>query len=333
MFSSSRIYCRIPLMQLIINLSKIFILAFLTCCLLVAWNETNIINVDFSSASFRPTIISQNNMIVENKLNDSIWLEMRRQFKLDTKLQSAQVKKEIRALLSEQDKLYSILKSASPYIYFIYQQIQARGLPAEIALIPVIESEFNPNDYSKKGAMGLWQLMAGTAHELGVKVKSGYDGRRNVVASTNAALTYFNDLGDYFHGDWYLAIAAYNSGQIRVKSAMKKTGSNDFWHLPLPRETKLYVPRLLAVAAIIKDPEKYGVQLPNITNEPYFSEIKMSKPVHLDQVAKLSGTNIKVLKALNPDYRQGKPPQKESQTLLVPVNKVSIVRDHYGVNK
>lgn len=318
-------------MQLIINLSKIVILSFLTCCILLAWNETSLIQVDLTPTT--SVVMAQEKIVVEKKSAESIsiWAQMREQFQLDTKLQTTQVKKEIRSLLAEQDKLNSILKAAGPYIYFIYQQIQLRGLPAEIALIPVIESEFNPNDYSKKGAMGLWQLMAGTAHDLGVKVKSGYDGRRNVVTSTKAALAYFNDLGDYFNGDWYLAIAAYNSGQVRVKSAMRKTGSKDFWHLPLPRETKLYVPRLLAVAAIIKDPEKYGVQLPNITNEPYFSEIKMSKPVNLNQVAKLSGTNIKILKALNPDYRQGNPPKKESHTVLVPVNKANIVRNHYGV--
>ena len=350
MFASKHYYCKILDMQLIINLSKIVILAFLTCCLLVAWNEKSLLKVEnnlffTSNKTSQPSLINPTTEnqaeetktnhfieIVEKKPTVSIWAQMRQQFKLDTKLQSLAVKKEIRQLLAEQDKLYFILKSAGPYIYFIYQQIQAHGLPAEIALIPVIESEFNPNDYSKKGATGLWQLMSGTAHDLGVKIKSGYDGRRNVIASTQAALRYFDDLGEYFNGDWYLAIAAYNSGQMKVKSAMRRAGSHNFWNLPLPQETKHYVPRLLAIAAIIKEPEKYGVQLPNIENQPYFSEVKIKKPVSLKQVAKLSGTNIKILKALNPDYRQGNPPfKKNGHSILVPVSKVAIIKNHYGV--
>src|SRR5262249_6307926 len=147
---------------------------------------------------------------------------------------------------------------------------RARDLPAELALIPVIESEYNPNDRSNKGATGLWQLMRQTAHELGVVVQGGYDGRRNVLASTKAALAYFKDLGDLFNGNWYLAIAAYNCGQGRVQSAIRRTGSESFWNLPLPRDTKYYVPRLLAVAEIVKHPAKYGITLPQVQNKPYF---------------------------------------------------------------
>ena len=237
------------------------------------------------------------------------------------------VQTEIRRFVADPDRLYQILKAAIPYIYFIHKQTEARGLPAEIALIPVIESEFNPYDKSNKGATGLWQLMSGTANELGIKVKSGYDGRRNVVASTKAALAYFNDLGQLFNGNWYLAIAAYNCGQGKVKSAMRRTGSDSFWNLPLPRDTKYYVPRLLAVAAIIKDPEKYGIELPPVSNEPYFEELPVSKPVNLETVAKSSGVNIETLSKLNPDYTKGShPKKKEAKTLLVPVGKVNSVK-------
>src|SRR5262249_50075837 len=149
-------------------------------------------------------------------------------------------------ILADQEHFYKILKSAVPYIYYIHKQTQASGLPAELALIPFIESEFNPNDLSNKGALGLWQLMSGTARDLGVKIRSGYDGRRNVITSTNAALAYFKDLGKLFKGNWYLAIAAYNCGEGRVQSSIKRTGHRNFWELPLPQETKYYVPRLLA---------------------------------------------------------------------------------------
>jgi membrane-bound lytic murein transglycosylase D len=127
-----------------------------------------------------------------------------------------------------------------------------------------------------------------------------------------------------------LAIAAYNCGQVRVKSAIRKTGTESFWNLPLPQETKYYVPRLLAVAAIIKNPEKYGVELPQVSNEPFFEELKVSKPVNLEHVAKSTGVNIETLNKLNPDYTHGSKPvsKAEVKTLLVPVDKVPAVKAH-----
>src|SRR5579885_1907413 len=310
-------------MQSIINLSKFFILAVLSATIILTWydgkNEVN---------ELVPTGVRE---ISGVESVDSVWNIMSREFKLDNRAGSSQVKAEIRKLLADQGKLYNILKAAGPYIYFIHKQTEARGLPAEIALIPAIESEFNPNDKSNKGATGLWQLMSGTAHELGVKVKAGYDGRRNVVASTKAALAYFNDLGNMFKGNWYLAIAAYNCGQVKVQSAVRRTGSDSFWNLPLPKETKYYVPKLLAVAEIVKNPEKYGVQLPPVLNEPYFAEVKVNKPVSLEQVAKKAGVSVETLHTLNPDYTHVSQPKKDAGTLLVPVDKAPVVKATLGV--
>jgi membrane-bound lytic murein transglycosylase D len=195
-------------------------------------------------------------------------------------------------------------------------------MPAEIALIPFIESEFNPNDRSNKGATGLWQLMPQTARELGVKVKSGYDGRRNVVASTNAAVAYFNDLISNFNGNWYLAIAAYNAGPGRIISATRRSGTKSFWELRLPRETQLYLPKLLAVAAIVENPEKYGVELPPIENKPYFTEMTVKQPVTLDKMSQSTGVNVKTLRTLNPDVKNKTVPQKNGEhKVLVPLKK------------
>lgn len=263
---------------------------------------------------------------------DSIWSTVGRDFKLDHQVESVRVQAEIQKLVADQGKLYHVLEASAPYIYFIHNQTQAHGLPAELALIPVIESEFNPNDHSKKGATGLWQLMPKTAHELGVNIKSGYDGRRNVVASTHAALNYFNDLGNSFGGDWYLAIAAYNCGPGKVESAARKTGSHSFWKLPVPRDTRYYVPRLLAVAAIVKNPHKYGVQLPPVINKPYFAEIKTKRSVSLHTLSKKSGINLHVLQQLNPDYNHTVVPTKGTYSVLVPVNKVPSVKAHLGQN-
>lgn len=302
--------------KIIIDYSKYLVLVILSCSLLTTWygTETEVINV-------LPTYSES----ADGSSGESVWSSMRRQFKLDTRADTAPVQAEIRKLLAD-GRLNEILKSAVPYIYFIKKQTETRGLPAELALIPVIESEFNPFDRSKVGATGLWQLMSVTAGELGVKVRSGYDGRRNVTASTKAALAYFNDLGHLFKGDWYLAIAAYNCGQVRVQSAVRKTGRKSFWGLPLPQETKYYVPRLLAVAEIIKHPEKYGVTLPKVNNKPYFETVPVSKPANLEQVAKTSGVSIETLQKLNPDYARGSKPNKEAKTILVPVNKAPVIK-------
>lgn len=302
-------------MQFLIKRSKFLVFAVLGCLLWFVWFGSNS-NAQLvgETANFLPV--------------GSIWNNMSGELKLDHKTESHQVQVEIRRLLADQDNFYRILKAAGPYIYYIYEQTQALGLPAELALIPVIESEFNPNDHSSKGATGLWQLMPQTAHDLGIKIKSSYDGRRNVMASTKAALAYFSDLGDNFNGNWYLAIAAYNCGQVRIESAERRAGSSSFWNLRLPRETTYYVPRLLAVAAIIKNPEKYGVKLPETQNKPYFAEVETPKAVNLQKIAQTSGVDMKTLHTLNPDYNHGTivPNKKGKYSVLVPVNKAPIVK-------
>lgn len=344
-------------MQLIINVSKFLILAVLSCSLLIAWDDSNTDTTSLgstytdksSSAEQVDSLWTNVNRIFTPDQKEppqiqadarnsgtpdtakaqsiepgnSIWDSMGHEFKLDHQAQSAQVQAEIRKFQADRSGFYHMLQSAGPYIYYIHQQTQARGLPAEIALIPAIESEFNPNDHSNKGATGLWQLMPETAHDLGVKIKSGYDGRRDVVASTKAALAYFNDLNNNFKGNWYLAIAAYNCGPVKIQSAERRTGSHSFWNLPLPQETKHYVPKLLAVAAMVKDPKKYGVQLPPVMDKPYFVELKVKKAVNLAQVAKSTGVSIKTLNTLNPDYNHGITPKKGAYTLLIPANKAS----------
>lgn len=304
-------------MQLITNLSKYVLLAVLSGIFLITWNSAN---TNLAKQSFGSI-----NGFYHSEEVSSIWRIISNEFELDHKTQTKQVQNEIRKLLADKQSFNEILQAATPYIYYIYQQTHAYGLPAEIALIPFIESEFNPNDHSSAGALGLWQLMPGTARDLGVKVKSGYDGRRNVMDSTIAALRYFKDLGNLFNGNWYLAIAAYNSGEGRVLSAKRHQGSSDFFNLSsLPRETKLYVPKLLAVAEIVEHPAKYGVKLPPVRNEPYFKPVASDKPVTLDKLAAKTGESIKTLRKLNPDLKPGtQTVAKKNGThiVLVPVEK------------
>lgn len=260
----------------------------------------------------------------------SVWSTMSEKFKLDHKTDSSRVRAEIHHIQKNQDEFYHSLEAAAPYIYYIYKQTQTRDLPAELALIPVIESEFNPNNRTGN-ALGLWQLMPETASELGVRIRSGYDGRRDVVASTKAALAYFNDLRNFFHGNWYLAIAAYDCGQYKVRSAERNSGSSSYWSLSLPLETKIYVPRLLAIAEVVKNPSKYGVQLPPVFNKPFFTEVKLKKAVNLTQVSKNAGISINTLHELNPDYRDNQVVSKKgAYTVLVPINKASAVKMQFS---
>jgi membrane-bound lytic murein transglycosylase D len=302
-------------MQTILNRSKI--LAFFACSFWIIWcaYNTNLL------------ILPPNNIIQHH---ESIWTSIGNEFQLDHQAESPRVQKEIRSLLADQAHLNSILQAASPYIYFIHHQVTKKGLPAELALIPFIESEFNPNDRSKVGATGLWQLMPQTAKELGIKIKASYDGRRNVVYSTKAAIAYFKDLGISFKGNWYLAIAAYNCGQGKVQSAMRKSNGRTYWKLSLPKETQLYVPRLLAIAAIIKNPQKYGVKLPTVTNKPFFASIKLKRAVDLQQVADASHIDLQTLKKLNPDYNHPVQPNKQGYVLVVPLAKLDEAKTFIG---
>lgn len=307
-------------MQLITSLSKYVLLVVLSSVFLITWNSINPTDANaFGSVSeiYTSTEVS------------SIWSNLSDAFKLDHRADSAQVQAEIHKLLADQDGFNKTLQDATPYIYFIYQQTQAYGLPAEIALIPFIESEFNPNDHSNKGAIGLWQLMPQTARDLGVKVKNGYDGRKNIIDSTDAALTYFKDLGNVFNGNWYLAIAAYNTGEARVLNQKRRIGSEDFFKMKLPRETEIYLPKLLAVAEIVENPAKYGVTLPTVSNQPYFTKVVVDKPVTLDKVAKSSGISIKTLQKLNPDLKPGAAiaaKKDGTHPVLVPVTKAESVK-------
>lgn len=307
-------------MQLITSFSKYVLLAVLSGIFLITWNSVN-----SSDAQAFGSI----NQIYSSTEVSSLWSNLSDAFKLDHKADSRQVQAEIHKLLADQDNFNKVLRDATPYIYFIYQQTQAYGLPAEIALIPFIESEFNPNDHSNKGAIGLWQLMPQTARDLGVKVKSGYDGRKNIIDSTTAALTYFKDLGNLFNGNWYLAIAAYNTGEGRVLSAKRRIGSEDFFKMHLPRETELYLPKLLAVAEIVENPAKYGITLPKVSNKPYFTKVVVNKSATLDKVAQSSGISIKTLRKLNPDIKPGATiaaKKDGTHPVLVPVTKAAAVK-------
>lgn len=248
-----------------------------------------------------------------------IWNKIGEHLNLNHYQNNPRVKKEIARVLANKQNFQIFLNRSTPYIYHIYTQTQLRHLPAEIALIPIIESEYNPNDHNSIGALGLWQLMPATAKILGVKMRNGYDGRRNLIESTNAALVFFKDLSHTFNGNWNLSFAAYNCGPGCVSSAIRRAGTHDFFKLKVPLDTRYYVPRLLAMAELIKHAKHYGINLPKTQDTPFFKEVKVNKTTSLTSYAKSNGTNLDILKKLNPDYQHSKTIAL-ARTLLVPIN-------------
>lgn len=214
---------------------------------------------------------------------------------------------EVRSLLRHQNYLSRVSERAAPYLYHIVEEIELRGMPMELALLPIVESAYQPFAYSPSRAAGLWQFIPGTARRYGLKINWWYDGRRDVIAATDAALNYLQYLYDEFD-DWLLAVAAYNAGEGTVHRAIKKARARgkatDFWSLPLPRETRHYVPRLLAVAAIIEKPDHFGVALHHIPNEPYLELVDTGSQIDLALVEKLADVSIETIYRLNPGLNQ-----------------------------
>lgn len=253
---------------------------------------------------------------------------MSRDFQLDDEyIDNYYVLKQVRWFRKQQYYLFALTRNAEPYIYYVLQQTRNRGMPPEIALLPMIESNYKPFNYSRRGAIGLWQMMPGTASGFGLRINWWYDGRRDVVASTNAALNYLQYLHDYFH-DWLLAIAAYDSGEGRVIAAIRYNRLHhrptDFWSLPLPYETKIYVPKLLALADVIENHTRYGLRLVPVENKPFFTTIKLKKQMTLTRLAKLSNTSTKLIRALNPGFRRWATAPNHPYHFLVPIDKASI---------
>ncbi|GGI80651.1 lytic transglycosylase [Legionella impletisoli] len=254
----------------------------------------------------------------------SIWDVLRRQFTLNHEERRPEVQTQIRWIVSHPTYLKRLAQS-EPYIYHIVSEIRKRRLPGEIALIPLIESAYDPFAYSGAGAAGLWQLMPGTGTDLGLKRDWWHDGRRSIRPSTDAALNYLAYLNKFFSGNWLLAFAAYDSGEGTVSRLIKKSGQRrqaDFWRLPLPRETRNYIPRLLALAAIIQNPQRYHVQLPEIPHVPYFEEVNVGSQIDLNHAAKLAGISYKELIKLNPEYNRWTTAPYHPYKLLIPVDKV-----------
>jgi membrane-bound lytic murein transglycosylase D len=197
-------------------------------------------------------------------------------------------------------------RRAAPFLYFVVEEVERRGLPIEIALLPIVESAFKAKAYSRSHASGLWQFIPSTGRRFGLQQDWWYDERRDIVKATHAALDYLTALNVRFKGDWLLALAGYNCGELTVERAIVRNKKKpDFWSLKLSPETTKYVPQLLAIARIVADPDAYGQTLAPIANAPFFTMVDSGGPVELRRVAETAGVDVELLALLNANYRRG----------------------------
>lgn len=216
---------------------------------------------------------------------------------------NARIREQKQKYLSNKSYLHDVTVRAEPYMYWIAGQVKKRNMPMELVLLPIVESAFDPHATSARSAAGIWQIIPSTGRNYGLEQSRNYDARRDLVASTRAALSMMQRLNKMFDGDWLLTVAAYNSGEGRVMKAIKLNKARgkptDFWSLPLPQETRLYIPKMLALSDIIKNSERYGVTLPHTSGDRALARVNLENPVKLAQLAEMAGISESKLKTFN----------------------------------
>ena len=239
---------------------------------------------------------------------DNLWVRISNDMQLDTP-ENDRVRQQRALLLRNDMHLATIASRAEPYLYLMVAEIERRELPMELITVPMIESMFDPHARSRSNAVGLWQFVPATGKNFGLRHDNWYDGRRDVMASTNAALDYLEYLNRFFDGDWLQTLAAYNAGEGRVRNAIQRNQRagrpTDYWSLDLPRETRMYVPKILAMADMISNADKYNVQLPVLANQPQLRVVDTGSRIDLNVAAQLAGLRTSQLKEVNPALSRG----------------------------
>lgn len=259
-----------------------------------------------------------------HRQQQDLWKRIRSGFAMRD-MDSRRVKYYERWYAQRPEYVARMTERAHRYLYYITGEVEKRGMPTEIALLPMIESAFNPTANSVSNASGIWQFIPSTGKHFGLQQNWWHDERRDVISATNSALDYLQKLHDQF-GDWQLALAAYNWGEQGVARAQaynrRHHRPTDYEHLRMPRETRDYVPKLLAVKNIVNDPEKFGLALEYIPNQPYFAAI--FPPYHMDVkvAAKLADIPMEEFLALNPSHNRPVILQNDSTPILLPVGKI-----------
>jgi membrane-bound lytic murein transglycosylase D len=261
---------------------------------------------------------------------NDLWQRVRQGFAMQD-LDNALVRRKTREYASNPDYLQRMFDRSRFYLYHIVETIEKRGLPTELALLPMVESAFNPLAYSRAHASGLWQFIPGTGRRFDLEQNWWYDSRRDIVDSTEAALDYLTKLYQ-MHGDWHLALASYNWGEnavaravARNRKAKKKT---DYSSLRMPKETRNYVPKLQALKNIVSQPEKYGINLDPIPNEPYFTVLNEPPELDVALAARLAEMPVEEFVALNPGFSRPFIRSREGTRIILPSDKVAVFHEN-----
>lgn len=259
-----------------------------------------------------------------------LWQRIRNGYAMTDSALHTKTQKQLNWFVKHPEYVDRVVERARPYLHYIVDQIEQRNMPLEIALLPVVESGFQPFAYSSGRAAGIWQFIPGTGKIYGLDQTWWYDGRRDIIESTRAALDYLQKLHNDF-GDWQLALAAYNCGEGAVGRAIKRNKklgkATDFWSLSLPRETSAYVPKLLAVAELVKQPEKYNINLSPINNSPFLTVVEVGSQIDLALAAKLAGLTKDEMYQLNPGFNRWATRPNGPHRLVVPLDKSGLFLD------
>lgn len=267
----------------------------------------------------------------EESTQQDLWARIRDGYALDLHQDRERVRLQRKWYARHPSYFTRVTERAERYLHFIVEEAERRGMPLELVMLPVVESAFDPFAYSHGRAAGPWQFIPSTGKYFGLDQTWWYDGRRDITLSTRAALDYLQQLSERFDGDWLLALASYNAGGGTVSRARRRNEEagrpTDFWHLDLPRETTAYVPKLLAVAEIVRDPRRYGVTLHPMADQPYFEEVDVGGQIDLAQAASLAEISTEELYLLNPAFNRWATAPEGPHTLLVPVGSADAFRE------
>jgi len=335
------------------------VLIFLSVFVLAACNETRTAN-DETITSPEKTMQAANNaasekaaretaLIAEQEATEfdqfeklylnteethSIWPRLRAGFQLPDNAKHKALQNEIEWFAKHHKYMQRVMRRADPFLYYILQEAEKRNLPSELVLLPIVESAYQPFAYSHGRAAGIWQFIPATGRLYGLKQNWWYDGRRDIYASTQAALNYLENLSKLFKGDWMLALAAYNSGSGTVQRAIRRNKKlnkpTDFWHLKLPKETRMYVPKLLALKEIINHPEQYSVSLRCIPDAPGFKQVKTKAQIDLALAAELAELDLETLYNYNPAFNRWATDPDGPHSLLLPVASAEVFEKNYS---
>jgi membrane-bound lytic murein transglycosylase D len=260
--------------------------------------------------------------------DNDLWARIRNGFAM-REFNSPLIAKHEQWYASRPDYVARITDRARRYLYFITSEVERRGMPSEIALLPMIESAFNPGALSTTRASGIWQFMPATGKNFGLQQNWWHDDRRDVIGATNGALDYLQKLHDMFD-DWELALAAYNWGEGAVQRAQARNRRlglpTDYSSLKMPAETRNYVPKLLAIKNIIADPARFGLTLQDIPDQPYFAAVATTKHMDVKLAAQLADISMEEFTALNPEHNRPVILQSKSDVILLPVDKTETFR-------